>query len=200
MPEISLTDFVDFVISSGTPKLSKVRQIKTRGDYQPAFDFWKQLREGISAFHVSRSANKGDLDRIGASLTDTKKVTRYSEGIRAYKSFLGRKQIDWFEPPSGRWGPRELTIRVNPELGLNINGVPNIVKLYFKSEPLSRRRTDTVILLLHAALSRQARPGTHYAILDVPRAKLYEDASPDLSLLPLLSGEATSFITIWNRI
>lgn len=28
MPEISLTEFVDFVIKSGTPKLTEVRRIK----------------------------------------------------------------------------------------------------------------------------------------------------------------------------
>ncbi|MGC8623940.1 MAG: hypothetical protein ACP5VQ_01585 [Phycisphaerae bacterium] len=35
MPEISLTDFVDFLIKSGTPKLTKVTQIKQRPDYNP---------------------------------------------------------------------------------------------------------------------------------------------------------------------
>jgi len=200
MPEISLTDFVDFVISSGTPKLSKVRQIKERGEYKPAFDFWKPIREGVVSFHRSRSQDRRDLDRILTPIDDPNKLGKYPDCIRGYRRFLGRKRITWFNPPSGRWGPRNLTIRVNPELGLNINGVPHIVKLYFKKDPLSRRRVDIIILLLHAALGRTARQGTHYAILDVPRGRLFEDDAPSTSLLPLLRGEAMSFVTMWESI
>jgi hypothetical protein len=43
MPSISLTDFVDFVVATGTSKLTKVRQIKRRPQYHPAFDHWKSL-------------------------------------------------------------------------------------------------------------------------------------------------------------
>jgi hypothetical protein len=200
MPGISLTDFVDFVISSGTPKLTKVGNIKNRREYQPAFDFWKPLRDGIVAFHRARSQNRRDLDRITSGVTDQKKSVRYPECIRAYKRFLGRKRVSWFAPPTGRWGPQDLTIRINPELGLNINGIPHVIKLYFKAEPLSRRRVEIVLLLLQAALQGQVRRGTHYAILDVPRARLFEDPHPNASLLPLLQGEASSFLTIWNNI
>ena len=47
--KISLTDFVDFVSKSGTSKLTKVKQIKGRRSYHPAFDFWKLMRDEI--FH-----------------------------------------------------------------------------------------------------------------------------------------------------
>ena len=40
MPDISLTQFVDFVIKAGSPKLTAVRQIMTTS-YSPASDFWK---------------------------------------------------------------------------------------------------------------------------------------------------------------
>lgn len=200
MPDISLTDFVDFVISSGTPKLTKVLQIKRRGDYQPAHDFWRELREGIVNFHKSHATGKHELDRILATLDD-KKTARYADCLSGYKRFLGRKRITWFEPPNGRWTSGGLVIRINPELGLNIEGKRYVVKLYFKKEPLSRRRTDIVRLLLHAALNNVAnRPGIHYAILDVPRWKLFDDRPPDQALVPLLNGEASNFITIWNSI
>ena len=200
MPAISLTDFVDFVISSGTPKLSKVQEVKRRGPYEPAFDFWRALREAIVALHNSRSLNKRQLDRAASGLTDKNKQLRYPDSIRGYKRFLGRKRISWFAPPTGRWGPPGLTIRVNPELGLYINGVPHLIKLYFKGEPLSRRRVAIVLLLLRVALHPQVRNGTTYAILDVPRGKLFGDPSPDSSLIPLLQGEASAFLTIWNSL
>ncbi|MEZ4253047.1 MAG: hypothetical protein R3B99_32975 [Polyangiales bacterium] len=40
--DISLTDFVDFAMESGTPKVTKVAEMKDRPDYQPAFDFYKR--------------------------------------------------------------------------------------------------------------------------------------------------------------
>lgn len=200
VPTISLTDFVDFVISAGTPKLSKVRQVKSRGDYQPAFDFWKQLREGIVDFHATHSQNKNDLDHLVNRLANPGKVAHYSDCIRAYKRFLGRKKATWFPPPQGRWRPRPLEVRINPELGLRINGVPHIIKLYFKSEPLSARRVDIILLLLHVVFHQQAQAGTQFGILDVPRGRLYATAAPAQTLLPLLRGEALSFISIWNSI
>jgi len=49
MPEISLTDFVDFTSASGTSKLSKLKQFKSRPEYEPAFDFYKK---GPSLLHI----------------------------------------------------------------------------------------------------------------------------------------------------
>ena len=51
MPQISLTDFVDVVAKAGRPKATKVRQVKERHAYEPAFDFYKSLREHIVENH-----------------------------------------------------------------------------------------------------------------------------------------------------
>lgn len=55
MPKISLTDFVDFVTSAGTRKLAKVRTVKNRPKYLPAFDYWRNLR--INALLESEAAS-----------------------------------------------------------------------------------------------------------------------------------------------
>ena len=47
MPQISLTDFVDIVSTSGTPKATKVKQVKYRPAYNPAIDFYKRIRDDI---------------------------------------------------------------------------------------------------------------------------------------------------------
>jgi len=88
MPDISLTDFVDFVIKSGTPKLTKVRAIKNRPEYEPAIDYWRQLREGIKDFHRAGGADKSALDDIVDSLHNTKKIIRYRPPSGATRSFL----------------------------------------------------------------------------------------------------------------
>ena len=47
MIQISLTEFVDFVAKSGTPKLTVVRTVKDRHavGYDPKTDFDKPLRD-----------------------------------------------------------------------------------------------------------------------------------------------------------
>jgi hypothetical protein len=51
MPQISLTDWVDFVISAGPPQFTKVKELAGRGEYDPRRDFWKPLREGLRNHH-----------------------------------------------------------------------------------------------------------------------------------------------------
>jgi hypothetical protein len=63
-PTISLTEFVDFVITAGPPKITKVKNIKTKPPYQPQLDFWKKLRDSIEAFHSQGKTSKADLDKL----------------------------------------------------------------------------------------------------------------------------------------
>src|SRR5438046_71606 len=109
MPTISLTDFVDFAIKSGTPKLTKVREVKNRHGYEPALDYWKHLREGIQDFHRKAGTSKAALDDILRSLQNPKKLGRYSAAIKGYKKFIGRKNIQWFEPLSSDWSYEDLS-------------------------------------------------------------------------------------------
>jgi hypothetical protein len=51
MIKISLTDFVDIASKSGTPKATKVAQVKARPDYDARFDFYKPIRDQITEIH-----------------------------------------------------------------------------------------------------------------------------------------------------
>lgn len=197
---ISLTDFVDFAISTGTPKLTKVAQVMARGEYSPATDFWKPLRHGICEFHRGGKHDKKILDKAVADLSDAKKVSRYGDCVRGYKKCLGNKSVTWFDPPTGLWTHARLSIKINPELGLILDGSPVVAKLYFKAEPLSKRRIDVVTLLLSRALAGNVRTGTEFGIIDVQRGRLFSAPAGDVRLLPLLMGEAASFKTIWDSL
>lgn len=199
MPEISLTDFVDFVAKTGTPRLNHVRALKRRGGYDPATDFWRALRDGIIQYHRGGQTSKTWLDGITAGLTDRKKQTNYPDAIAGYKTFLGRKTINWFQPRRETWSHGGLDIRVNPELGLEINGSRHHLKLYFKGTALRKDKADMILLLMQEALSG-VRPGDKLAILDLQTHKLFSDTQPDQSLLPLLQGEATALASIWDAI
>jgi len=194
---MSLTDFVDFVIKSGTPRITKVRQIKTRGDYDPAADFWKPLREAIQTLH-RQGEDKSVLDRMLADLTDQKKKTAYPPLVKAYKKFIGAKDIEWFDPPGATWTYQQLSVRVNPELGVRIGDAPHVIKLYFKREPLSKRRVEAILYLMACTLLGPSHAKRVIGVLDVPQARLIAPtiAVPNLDLL--LQSEAAAFVEIWR--
>lgn len=199
MTDISLTDFADFVSKSGIRKFSKVKEINRRDEYHPAFDFWKPLREGIIDLHI-KAKKKNELNQILEELTDEKKKKRYPELIKQYKSFLGRKNLEWFDPPYKDWKYDALRVRLNPELGLEINGKLYVIKLWFKAEKLSQAKVDFILLLLNEKLKTGRFKSVNFAVLDVAQKKLYDKTKLTKNEFPLLEGEALAFLKIWDAL
>lgn len=193
MPDISLTDFVDFAISTPPSQLTKVRQLCNRGAYDPRFDFWKALREGVHEFH--QKGNRLDLVLVG--LKDAKKLNRYPSSIKTYEKFASKqKDLSWFKPPSAVWRYGGLNVRVNPELGLDIGGKKYVVKLYFKDEKPTKQRLKVVFEMMRIALLLDATIVS--AVIDVSNGKLMVPKPLAENLLPLLEAQALAFVHLWN--
>ena len=193
MPEISLTDFVDFVIKAGSPKLTKVRELLNRGEYSPALDFWKALREHIPQTHKGQVGIDSILDHIAA-----KKKRRYEAALTGYKKFIRRVgDAPYFEPPSDRWVNSGLTVRVNPELGLCIHGERHVIKLYFKDEAPTRHRIDAVLELMKICLCKGRFTDVKVAVLDVAKGRIIPATRDNPEFPILLSTEAASFVSMW---
>lgn len=198
--EISLTDFIDFVNKSGNQKMTQVRKLKNRPDYEPFSDFYKVLREKIQQIH-KKDLQKDELDNILKILTDDKKKSNYPELIEGYKKFWGRKKILWFQPPYKNWKVGDLEIRLNPELGLEYKNQFLIIKLYFKDEKINRSQIDQILTLMEYQLRAKIdEPEVKFALLDIRKSKLYIQKNNSLELVPLLLGEAKSFLEIWKGI
>lgn len=197
--QISLTDFIEFVSKVGTTKFTKVKEIKKRPPYHPAFDFWKLLREKIVEVHKEK-IDKNTLDDILDVLTDKNKKELYPNIIKQYKSFLGRKKVEWIDPPFQDWKMEDLRIKINPEIGLFINDKPFIIKLYFKAEPLSKAKVDMILLMMEKSLKNGDYEDAVFAVLDINKKKLYEKSSLTEEHLFLLEGEALNFLRIWESI
>ena len=102
MDRVSLTYFVDFVMKSGTPKLSVARDFKERDKYEPFADFYKGIRGALGEAHKDPSPKKA-LDRYLASVQDENRRKVYPGIVKGYKRFLGRKSVSWFQPPTTAW-------------------------------------------------------------------------------------------------
>lgn len=170
---VSLTNFIDFVNKTGTQKMTLVKQIKSRIDYDKKFDFYAPFRERVQKMHKLNQPISV-LDKLLEELTDDKKKKNYPSLIMGYKKYVGRKKITWFKPPRKNWKVREINISINPELGLEYNGKFYIIKLYLKEDPIRKDQVDQILALMEMQLrSKINEPEVHFAFLNVRKSKLY---------------------------
>lgn len=201
MPEISLTSFVDFVIKSGVPRLTLVRDTKKKHDepYNKARDYYRKIRDKIIEIHKNKD-NIVKLNNLMDDVLDKNKQENYPLLISNYIKFIGRKKINWFDPSRDKWGYNDLLVKINPELGLEINGKKHIIKLYFKKEILSKNKIDIINNLMFMSLGPKLTNDTTISILDILNCKLHSLKKFDESLIPLLEGEIISFCEMWKRV
>lgn len=197
MDKISMSYFVDFVLKAGTPKLTGVREFKERKD-ELYTDFYRQIREAIVDMHKSGKPD-AVLDDFLAAQRDERRRRIYPCIVAGYRKFLASGKMKWFDPPVGVHRLGDLEIKINPEIGLIIDGTPHLIKMYFRGEPLSAKRTSVILNLLMNSLG-ESNPGTTFAVLDVRNAKLHSFKTPNPRLNVLLRGEAASFATIYNAL
>lgn len=131
-------------------------------------------------------------------MNNESKRESYRPVVRNYISFLGLKQMTTLPAQRTTWTHNGLEVRINPELHLAINGEAHLYKLYFKADPLSKAKVDSIIALLKAALPNVPNIA-HYGVFDARHNKKIKVANPNQSLLVLLRAEADSFLSIWNE-
>ncbi len=198
MIKLSLTDFVDIISKSGTPKATKVKQVKLRSDYEPAHDFYKPLREFIIEIHKDDKPKK-DIDKIFGNISDKKKLTSYAQIIDGYKKWWGRNVFQWIEPPRSNYRVNGIEIIVNPEIGLKIGSEDHIIKLYFKSDPLSKFKSDIITNLMAIKLKSSANQNIKMSVLDIRNAKLYSQNRTS-NFKPIIDAELAYIESLWSSI
>lgn len=197
MPRISLTDFVDIVLKSGTPKATKLNEVINRPEYHPATDFYRLVRDWIVATH-STGDSKSNLPKLLPTLTDKKKMGNYASVIEGYKKWWGAKSLEWFHPATGIYTAHGIDVSVNPELGLILNDKRHLVKLYFKSEPLTKSRIEIVAHLMKVTLNDKCQQETTMSVLDIRNSKLLSPTVPIKSLNAMLDAEMAYIEAFWK--
>lgn len=199
MPKLSLSDVVDVISKSGTPKATKVSQIKNRPAYSPQTDFYKALREGIADVH-EKGKSKAALKEILSFLTDQKKLSNYPDAVKGYTKWWGKKELVWNSTFSEVYGFQGVDVGVNPELGLLVDGVPHLIKLYFKDEPLQKLRVDVVTALMETSLGPHAEPDCAMGVLDVRRSRLHVGSGDQTireKLMKMVDAELSYIAVLW---
>lgn len=198
---LTLTDFIDFLNRPGmSAKLAKVREIKHRGPYTTTGDFYRPIREAVIRTHASgrdKWSIRSFIARLAAlGLEFRHRLPSYELLADAYIGWWGRKRLEWFEPGWQLGDLQGLQISVNPELGLDIEGSPHLVKLYFKEDLLSPRVADVAGRMMARVLGDQVPPDATMAVLDVRRKRLHR-LTPRPDLDALLDAEVAAFTAMW---
>lgn len=187
--QITYAQFLHYLLCTDIARVDFANTL-LRGDPLP--DMHKDVREAIVDMH------RRELDQLATSSygrEDGPPESLPSPVIVAgYQAFLrSAGTVTWFEPPLRVHDLGSLSVVVDPEMGLVINAVPHVIKLYLSRDPLPTGRRTMTLALLNATFSR-TWPGVTFGVLDVRRGKLhtYPERGSTLNpkLMVLMEAEA----------
>ncbi len=196
---ITLNDFIGFVGKTESRRRKKVLDVISRmeKEYAPEKDYWKKMRTVVKKFQKSGSVEPLDLYKALQKL-NPKKYLNYKAAVEGYEKFFGSNNPIWFEPISKDWEHGELLIKVNPDMGLRINGEKHLVKLYFSQEKLSVESLAVIFELMRASLNEP--PGAKISLLKVRDSRLLTMGESDPRMIILLKKEAEYFVELWKKL
>ncbi|RBP23383.1 hypothetical protein DET55_109131 [Bacillus mycoides] len=99
--KVGLTQFLDFTLKSSAAKTNFVKNLKSQPEYQPAFDYWKQLRDTVIKFHQNELPF--ECFKTLVQTVDQKKKQNYIDVIKQYKKFIKNNDVSWFDPGKSHW-------------------------------------------------------------------------------------------------
>lgn len=200
---ISLTQFIDFTLKgSGTAKANHVHKVKYDSEYSPATDYWKQLRDAIKKTHQENLPLENLYNLL--EVVNERKKANYRKSINQYVNFARNKEIKYFETGSSFWSFNdELMVRSSPEIGLEIDDVPYLLKVYYKGKnnKVDTHKVKSTLTLMDCSKRDFIPPdGAITALLNLNNRKFYESNGANKPLLLALEGEATQFVYLWNNL
>ncbi|HEX8646861.1 MAG TPA: hypothetical protein VF715_08150 [Thermoleophilaceae bacterium] len=197
MPEVRMTTFADYLVASpGSPRITAIKRAKQQyaTPYDTRTDYYGPFRKALIR-EFEAGLGRQSIGKALGSTNDHKKIPSYQECADGLKGFLRRKRVSRSHRERARWLASPLTVIVNPELCLAIDGQPHVVKLYFKKQPLSQQRADLLLQLMQETLGKSGTP----MILDVRRGKAFVPRQV-AGLSALLRAEAAAYSHLWQAL
>lgn len=193
---ITMTDILDVASTSGSSKITKIRQLKNRGPYLPQTDFYKPLREGIIRVHQS-GQSKSTLQAILLKV-NPKKLANYGAALDGYSKWWGSRTLTWFDPPTASYWNNGFEVRINPELGLEINGERHIIKLFLRDQNAGKLRIDLMNALMSQTLVAPAN--AMCSVLDVRRSTPIGTSANCGALMSVVDAELAIIANVWPNV
>lgn len=181
-------------------ELVRVCKIQSTTPWSPLSDPYRRLIRTIQAVHAE-GRPISDIEKAVRAERDPKRRQTISEAAAAYEEWLGDVDAECFPVAPTNWVVADAQVRVNPELGLVIDGVRHLVKLHFKKvDTLSETDASIIIHVMRDALARSAGEDCVMCVLDVRRGRLWVEGSQVSRLLPeALIAAASDLGARWNE-
>jgi len=197
---VSLGRFAQFALATSAQRRAMVadhrRLLNTV--WSPITDPYRFLINAIVAMHRDGS----DASALDSAITRERSVRRRTVIEDAAADYLG-----WLTAvnPSGSFPVASVTwrcgnacVRVNPELGLEINGTRYVVKLHFVKRSLSRDEAALMTVSMRAALGSSVPADCKMAVLDVRSGVLYIEPRYQDRVLRRLRAAADDLAEVWT--
>ncbi|EOX4955882.1 hypothetical protein ACFKIX_000440 [Vibrio alginolyticus] len=170
MPELGISEFSSIAVTTGKPKITKIRKIATRGPYQHFKDYYLHLRNAIKSLFTQKRHISYLFEVARKQKNDSKKVN-YEKIANNFKEWQSGKNIAAYIPQRGHYTYQQTSINCNPELNVSVNGNPTLVKLHFStSDKMTQERANYICHLLADTVGNETY---NYAVLDLTTGKEY---------------------------
>jgi hypothetical protein len=194
--DITLTDFLNIVQSTGMTKLSKIRKIKIR-EYSPASDYYKSLREAIVAV-LSSGDDATEILPAVYNAHQTRQQNYREIADNFIRWVATKKGWTWVNPPRAYYGNDTIGVKINPELSfVDKSGNMHVIKLHFNKEQISKGKLDVAGCLFSQSLAPTCPANTNFYFLDLHQGRQFSvknAAGVDV----FLNAELEYIKSIWN--
>ncbi|HCH6572348.1 TPA: hypothetical protein NK433_004958 [Vibrio parahaemolyticus] len=168
MPQLGVSEFSMIVVTTGKPKLTKIRNIANRPPYAFYKDYYLSLRTAIKSLFTQKR-HISYLYEICRKQKDASKKINYEKVANNFKDWQSGKNIQAFQPPKDSYSYSRTSITCNPELNVVLHGQPRLVKLHFNaSEKMTQERANIICALIEEAIGDNE---FEYSVLDLTTGK-----------------------------
>lgn len=200
--KVSLTAFMNYLNSSGPKRITAIQKAKEDSlkPFKPHKDYWYKFRKKVVSLHKT-SFNEDDLRTVIDEVPEDRQ-RNYSIAVNGYLKFWNRrKTAKWVSPLKGDWSNGNLRVLIKPEVCLEHRGKVYMVKLFLHiNEPFGRKQADIITWLMRDGFGKKASENMVFCVLDVKKGTLFQERALDPTIEALVESEATSFVSLWNKL
>lgn len=185
--------FANFVTEKPNKRKKYVNKIISKEPYAFEKDYYSVLRIKLIST-IKKNKSLIELNQMLKKI-NPKKHNHYEVLIDQIQNFMQGVKYIWVEPPKNIIEYSGLQLKVNPEIGININGETLFIKMYFKQDQIENEKVNVMLKIMQDSIKEDYQ-NAKVAILDVRRCELHKKDINEEIIIPYnLDQEAR----VWQR-
>ena len=208
MPPLSMITFTKFCVARKDSQQRKTVHDFFEQSQNPELisyrDYYRPLRDAIRKYHW-RTGDLAAFAEILPFLPQNPKYAYRRQQIQtvgeAYSQFWRTQDFQHINVTTVDVPLADISIRVNPELGVRSTaGDDYVVKMWFSAPQISRQFREVMSFLMGKAQMSGAWPGSHIRIWDIRRHHFLPTINPPYPPDAIYETKARLFSEIWETL